>query len=101
MRIIKHSLIDAGLAILYIILISCFLGLQDGRLNNEILAGVIMLLLFVVSAGTMAMLIFGKPVVWYLDGKKKEALLLVFYTLGFLFLGFLASLAILVLSAGI
>ncbi|MCL4406014.1 MAG: hypothetical protein M1586_01875 [Patescibacteria group bacterium] len=101
MKIVKHGLIDAGLAILYVVLISFILGTQSGRFNSEILASIIMLLLLVVSVGTMAMLIFGKPVIWYLEGKKKEALLLIFYTLGFLFVGLLAALAILAFSAGL
>lgn len=39
------------------------------------------LLLFVFSAALTSMLIFGRPVLWYLDGKKKEAISLLTHTL--------------------
>lgn len=42
----------------------------------------VMLLLFVFSAALTGALIFGRPILWYLDGKKREAILLFFYTLG-------------------
>jgi len=32
----------------------------------------------------MAVLIFGKPVLWYLDGDKQGAVRLLLYTIGFL-----------------
>ncbi|MEK7174665.1 MAG: hypothetical protein AAB759_03335 [Patescibacteria group bacterium] len=49
------------------------------------LAPAAMLLLFVFSAGVTSSLVFGRPVLWYVEGKKQEALSLLFYTLGFLF----------------
>ena len=53
-------------------------------LMNGILAPTAFLLTFVLSAAIMGILIFGRPILWYLDGFKKEAVRLVFYTLGFL-----------------
>lgn len=43
------------------------------------------LLLFSLSAAIMACLVFGRSVLWYLDGRKKEAVLLVLWTIFFLF----------------
>ncbi|MCF7917884.1 hypothetical protein K9L27_02685 [Candidatus Gracilibacteria bacterium] len=43
-----------------------------------------MLLLFVCSAAITGILVFGRPVMWYLDGKKKEAIKLLMGTLGIL-----------------
>ena len=57
-----------------------------------------MLMLFVFSAAVTGSLIFGQPVLWYLDGKKKDALTLLTYTLAVFFiltvitLGFLIAL---------
>ena len=42
------------------------------------------LMLFVLSAAIVGMLVFGKPALWYLDGKKKEAVRLALYTVGWL-----------------
>ena len=40
-----------------------------------------MLMLLVFSAAFTGFLIFGKPIMWYLDNKKKEAFSLLIYTL--------------------
>jgi hypothetical protein len=45
-----------------------------------------MLLLFVTSAAITGFLVFGKPVMLYIDGKKREAVSLLGYTIGILFL---------------
>ena len=50
---------------------------------NEILAPIALLFVFVFSAALTGYLIFGKPALMYIDGKKKEALSLLTYTLGF------------------
>lgn len=45
------------------------------------MAPIIMLMLFVFSAGMTATLVLGRPVIWYLDGKKKESIQLLLSTL--------------------
>jgi len=52
-----------------------------GRVNT-MLAPITLLMLFVFSAALTGFLIFGKPAQMYIDGKKKEALTLLTYTLG-------------------
>ena len=42
---------------------------------------IIMLLLFVFSALLTGTLILGKPIFWYIEGKKKEAVSLLLYTI--------------------
>lgn len=42
---------------------------------------IVFLLLLVVSVATMGMLIFGKPLMLYIDGKKREAVTKVIYTI--------------------
>ena len=45
------------------------------------------LLLFSVSAGVMASIVFLRPALWYLDGRKREALILLTTTVAFLAFG--------------
>lgn len=52
---------------------------------KSFLIPVAMLLLFVFSASITSLLFFGRPILLYLAGFKKEGVRLVFYTLGFLF----------------
>lgn len=44
------------------------------------------LMLFVLSFGIMVILAFVRPVLWYLDGKKKEALQLLLWMIVFFFI---------------
>lgn len=47
---------------------------------------IMMLLLLVFSVAVVGLLIFGRPVLWYLDGRKKEAVSLVISTLVIIFM---------------
>ncbi len=51
------------------------------------------LLTFVISAAIMAILVFGRPVILYFDGRKREAIMLALYTIGFIVLIALVMLA--------
>ena len=88
--IIKTATINAALMALYVSAISSFLfyipKIFDNTKPDTVLAPIMMLSLLVFSAALVGALIFGKPILWYLDGKKKEAVSLLFYTLG-IFLG--------------
>jgi hypothetical protein len=58
-----------------------------GRTEKDtVFIPIIMLSVFVVSATITGLLVLGRPALWYLDGKKKEALILLGATLGFLLL---------------
>ena len=54
--------------------------------KDVIIIPMAMLLLFVSSAGITGFLVFGKPVMLYIDGKKREAVSLLVYTFGILLL---------------
>jgi len=56
--------------------------------DNKILAPITFLLLFVLSAAVSGALVLGKPVLMYMEGKKKEALALFGFTLFWLFVFF-------------
>lgn len=83
-KTIKNALADAGLTVLYIALVAGFMIRGENALKNETASLMMMLLLLVVSVAMMGVLIFGKPALWYLEGKKKEAWSLLLYTVGFL-----------------
>jgi hypothetical protein len=85
-KIQKCALINSLATTAYIILVASFMyygsSVKIGRVNT-FLAPIALLSLFVCSASITGYLIFGKPVQMYIDGKKKDALKLLTYTLGF------------------
>ena len=89
-KIVKTAAINAGATALYIAAVSFFLfyGTEFFGVNkgDSVFMPVIMLCLLVFSAAVTSLLMFGRPLAWYLDGRKKEALSLLAYTLG-IFLG--------------
>ncbi len=85
-NITKYAVINAALTTLYITLISSFIFYVPRALHlndkpDSVFAPIIMLSLLVFSASVVGLLIFGKPIMWYLDGKKTEALKLLIFTL--------------------
>jgi len=89
-NITKTALIDALATVVYVALVALFLFYVPRMLTSfqqqSALVPIFMLLLFVFSAALTGIFVFGKPVIWYLDGKKKEALSLIGCTLLFIFL---------------
>ena len=64
-----------------------FLGrIFDNVKSESVIIPIAMLMLFVFSAAFTGILVLGRPIIWYLEGKKRAALSLLFYTLGILFL---------------
>ena len=51
---------------------------------SSFLVPLLILLLFVISASITGLLVLGKPILMYLNGKKKEAFVFLFATLGWL-----------------
>ena len=74
--ILKPALIHALGATAYIYLVATFMSNAKYILGptQETLGVVLFLLLFVISAAVMGMLVLGRPILWYLDGQKKEAI---------------------------
>jgi len=94
--VIKTAFINAFATILYIVAITLFLSYEPkfiGSDKGELIIPVIMLSLLVFSAAVTGFLVFGRPVMWYLDGRKKESLSLLFCTLG-IFLGIVSLMLI-------
>ncbi|KKS46614.1 hypothetical protein A2567_00835 [Candidatus Azambacteria bacterium RIFOXYD1_FULL_42_11] len=98
--IIKNALVNALLTALYIVIIASFMFYGQkffGGPNQAdiVLMPIIMLSLLVFSTAVVGSLIFGRPIMWYLDGQKKEAISLLVYTLGiFLIITILALVAL-------
>jgi len=99
-KILKTAFINAISTTLYIGAVGSFMYfgtlIKIGR-KATFLAPIAMLLLFVFSAALTGSLIFGKPALLYLDGKKKDALTLLTYTLVIFFVITFISLLVLFL----
>lgn len=88
-KIIKTALFNSIATLAYIVIIVLFVlsfqGIFQGKPDTMFIP-IAMLTLFVFSAALTGFLVFGKPLIWYFDGKKKEALSLVAWTFLFLFI---------------
>ncbi len=85
-EILKYACFNSLLTAFYITLVASFLFYVPHSFLEEahtVLVPVMMLMLFVFSAAITGMLVLGRPVLWYLEGKKKEAVSLLIYTLSF------------------
>ena len=85
--VIKNAAVNAILTAIYVAVVASFLFYAPKVFGSSgkpdtVLAPIVMLSLFVFSAALTGTLIFGRPILWYLDGKKKEAISLLAYTLG-------------------
>ena len=87
-QILKYGLLHALAAGGYIVLVVLF-NLQIGerfgsKPDNHLLAPTLFLLVFVVSAATMGLLVFGRPVVWFMADARREAVWLAVATVAWL-----------------
>lgn len=84
LKIREQAFINSLLAFIYIILIVLFMN-NGAKLFGEddrgILAPIGILSLLVLSATVMGILIFGKPIMFFIDGNKKDAIKLTTYTI--------------------
>lgn len=80
----KYALLDALGTAMYVSLVASFMYFagQNAPKEDGFFVPVAMLMLLVLSVAIVASLIFGRPVMWYIDGKKKDALRLLLHTLG-------------------
>jgi hypothetical protein len=85
--ILKYAIGHAVGAAVYIGLVAAFITYIPKIFGGDpggYLGPVLFLLVFVISAAAMGLIIFARPAMWYMDGRKREALSLAFATLGFL-----------------
>lgn len=98
-KICKQSFIYSLAAAAYIALVAIFMANAEKFLgkNDTALSALAFLLLFSLSALIVGALLVGKPLMIYLDGKKKEAVWALLANAGWMLLFLIISLAILML----
>jgi hypothetical protein len=99
-QLILWSLVNSLGAFIYIALVSLFMSNTTkifGQMS-DVWGGIIILLLLVFSALVMGVLILGRPIIFYLNGQKKEGVKLLIYTLITLFLLLLITIIIYLLA---
>lgn len=83
--IIKTAFANTLLTVLYITLVASILRNAERLFGQvpepNVLIPILMLSLFVFSAAITGFLVFGRPMMWYLDGRKEDSLSLLAYTL--------------------
>lgn len=85
-NILKKAFLNAIGTAAYVVLVVLFIfSLQAFQQQPDtVIIPMAMLMLFVCSAAITGFLVFGKPIMWYIDGKKREAISLLTHTLGML-----------------
>src|SRR3989338_3500975 len=81
----KKGMMNAVAAFAYVAAVGLFMSSLDGfddAPQFQVVVPIAMLLLLVLSASVMGMLIFGAPITLYIDGKKREAMTLLGWTIG-------------------
>lgn len=95
----KNPALNAVLAAVYILLIVTLMNTAARTTTDQgILAPLVALSLFTLSAAVMGYLFLGQPVQMYLDGKKKEAVRFFGQTVGVF--AILTVLAVIILFSG-
>lgn len=85
-KITTLSFFHAFGILIYIGLVALLMNNGSRLFGHEdtILTAIAMLLLFTISAAIVGLLVFGRPVMLYLNGQKKEAVQFTLATIGFL-----------------
>ena len=82
-NIFKRASVNALATAAYVAVVGLFIANANtlfGK-HDKPFTPVVVLMLVVLSAGVTASLLFGQPAMWYVDGKKKQALQLLGATL--------------------
>ena len=87
-KIAALSFLHAVGVVFYILLVALIMsnGEKIGGKMDKLFGPVAFLLLFTFSAAVTGSLVLGRPILWYLDGQKKEAVKLFIWVLGWMFL---------------
>ena len=100
-KYLLRSFLNAVGVFVYVALIA-WLGFNSQKIFGKtpsFLAPLFIILLFVVSACITGALVLGRPILMYLNGQKKEALVLFFATLGWLVLFLVVVVIVLALKS--
>lgn len=98
-ELVKYSFLMAVGELVYIFLVVLFMRNAQEILGNDqnIVSTMTFLLVVVLSASISGGLVLGKPIMLYLDNKKKEALTLFGFTLGWFLLFIIIAIIISIL----
>ena len=98
-KVYKQSFFSSLGAGVYIVLVGLFINNAQSWFGSQnSLAGIMaFLILFSLSALVVGGLLVGQPLMLYLDGEKKDAVLMLAVEAGWLLLFFLLALAVLAL----
>jgi hypothetical protein len=82
--IVKRAITNALATAAYVTAVGLFITYANDIFGKEdnVLSPVVALLMLVLSASVTGSLVFGQPVMWYVDGRKEQALQLLGATLG-------------------
>ncbi len=82
----RHAFIHAAIASIYVVIVAfLFYAGQDVlKTRNGPLAVAAYLFLVVLSAAFLGVVVFGKAAMWYVDGRRSDAVSLALYTVAFL-----------------
>src|SRR3989338_9202075 len=92
-KIVQYSFVHSLGVFVYVSLVALIMQNGDkifGKMATVVTV-VAFLLMFVVSATVVGGLVLGKSITWYLDGDKKNAIKMLFYTVGWLFIWLAAA----------
>jgi len=81
--LVKRGVTNAFGVFVYVFLLATFFSRASswfGEADKNIVTPVAALMLFIFSALVTGGLVLGKPIMLYLDGQKKEAIKLLFFT---------------------
>lgn len=78
----KEGALQAVGVFIYVLLVSLFMNSANNIFGAEdkFLTPVAVLLLFIFSALVTGGLVLGRPIMFYLDNRKREGIMLLFYT---------------------
>jgi hypothetical protein len=82
-KLVVQGIIQASGVLSYIFLLSVFMNKANdwiGEDDRGLIAPILVLLIFVFSALITGSLVLAKPIMFYIDGKKKDGIKLLFYT---------------------
>lgn len=87
-KIVLFALLHAIAAAAYVALVAFLMTNAERWFGpaQGLLGITAFLLTFVLSAAVMGIIIFGRPVMWYLNGQKNDAMRLLVFTVIFFFL---------------
>lgn len=99
-QIWKYAFINALLMALYILALTAFMHYVPNTVDKSgsFLVPALALMLLVFSVAFSGVTVFGRPLLWYLDGRKKDAVYLIVCTLVVLLVIILSLLSVILFT---